>query len=94
MTFVYSCVCLGVFLATVDIAGLQASLLTYGPLGVITVWLMLREEKRDKTIRDLSHRINGLSKALLVDILARPIDSTTRQLAKEMLEKVEAKEPT
>lgn len=89
MTTIFCCLYAFAFLATIELAGLQTSLLTYGPLGVICIWLMLRDEKRDQSIRDLSHRINGLSKALLLDILGRPVDAPTRQLAKDMLDKAE-----
>lgn len=40
-------------------------------------------------IRKLSHRLSGLSKGLLMDIMERTQDANTRQLAKDMLERAD-----
>lgn len=41
-------------------------------------------------MRKVSHRLSGLSKGLLMDIMERTHDAHTRQLAKDLLEKVES----
>lgn len=75
-----------------------SALLTYGPLGIICAYLLYRDERRDKAagerseltneeLRKLSHRLSGMSKALIVDVLARSIDEHTRKIAQDLLEK-------
>lgn len=67
-------------------------LLTYGPLGAICVWFMWRAERVFTEIRDLGHRIDGLTKALLVDMANR--DSCglqTKAYAKEAIAKIDAR---
>ena len=55
-----------------------STLITYGPLGIITAWLMWRDEKRAIQMReaeikmqaqlaDMLHRFDGLTKALLLE---------------------------
>lgn len=46
-------------------------IISYGPMGVILCWFMLRGEKLVLEIRSLSHRLDGLTKALLVDMIDR-----------------------
>lgn len=69
-------------------------MLTYGPMGLICGWLMVRAEKKfDLVIAHLgrlSHRIDGLTRAMLADVLSR--DSTgdvARKIAQEMLDKMD-----
>ena len=67
-------------------------LLSYGPLGIMCAWFMLRSEKLFTEIRDLAHRIDGLTKALLVDMANR--DSCglqTKAYAKEAIAKIDAR---
>ena len=67
-------------------------LLTYGPLGVMTAWLMWRSEKVFTEIRDLAHRIDGLTKALLVDMSNRDTCGVqTKAYAKEAIAKIDAR---
>ncbi len=70
--------------ATVDpITGI----VIYGPMGLMLAWFMLRSEKAMNT---LSHRIDGMTRALLVDTLSRDnVGSTSRKLAEEMLTNIE-----
>ncbi len=68
------------------------ALLTYGPLGIILAWFMLRAEKGFAKIGDLAHRIDGLTKALLVDMVDR--DSAgphVKQYARETIAKIDAR---
>lgn len=76
-------------------ANLTAVLLTYGPLGVVLAWFMLRgEAKLEKVIERLDllgHKITGVTKAMLVDVLSRePVDSKARHIAQMMLAEMEA----
>lgn len=67
-------------------------LLNYGPLGIVLMWFMLRFEKLVVEIRSLSHRLDGLTKALLMDLVSR--DSTgpaTRAQAQQEIAKIEAR---
>lgn len=67
-------------------------LINYGPLGVMLAWFMLRFEKLVVEIRSLSHRLDGLTKALLMDLVSR--DSTgpaTRAQAQQEIAKIEAR---
>lgn len=67
-------------------------LLTYGPLGVMTAWLMWRSEKVFTEIRDLAHRIDSLTKALLVDMANRDTcGAQTKAYAKEAIAKIDAR---
>jgi hypothetical protein len=81
----------------------SAALLTYGPLGIITAWLMYRDEKRSVQFRDTEarnadyhhdvlHRIDGLTKALLVDKI-ESADATpeVRRYARETVAKIDAR---
>lgn len=65
-------------------------LVAYGPMGVMLAWFMWRFEAMIKAFRGLSHQIEGMSKALLVDIMSRPATSgPTRQVAADMLADME-----
>ncbi len=59
----------------------------YGPMGIMLAWFMLRSEKAMNT---LSHRIDGMTRAMLVDTLSREnVGSSSRKLAEEMLSNIE-----
>ena len=65
----------------------------YGPMYAMLGWFMLRGERIMSEIRVLSHRIDGLTKAMLVDVLSREnAGSQTRQTAQEMLAKINTRE--
>ncbi len=69
-------------------------LYTYGPLGVFCGWLMWRDEKRAADHRSIGHRLDGLTKALLVDMAER--DSCgiqTKKYARAEIEKINARLP-
>ena len=80
-----------------------STLITYGPLGIITAWLMWRDEKRAIQMReaeikmqaqlaDMLHRFDGLTKALLIDMIAREhLGEAARTHAREALAKIEAR---
>jgi len=69
-------------------------LLTYGPLGAICAWFMLRGEKVVAEIRSLSHRIDGLTRALLVDMAERDnIGPRTRDYCHNEIAKIDARLP-
>jgi hypothetical protein len=69
-------------------------LLTYGPLGVICAWFMLRAEKVFTELRSLSHRIDGLTRALLADMVERDsVGIQTKKYARAEIAKIEARLP-
>jgi hypothetical protein len=72
------------------------SLVIYGPMGLMLIYFMFRGEKFSenvvKELRTLAHRIDGLTRAMLVDTVSR--DSTgphAKQKAQEMLNAIEAR---
>lgn len=68
-------------------------LFVYGPMGLVLAWFMLRGEAVVREIRALAHRIDGLTKAMLIDVLSREhAGSSTREAAREMLTKIEDRE--
>lgn len=85
------------YLQIAAIPDLEAALYVYGPLGIFCLYFMYRDEKREKAaiaqalliqteIRTLSHRINGISKALILDVLSRNnLGETARRMGEEML---------
>ena len=79
--------------APVDIV---SALISYGPLGLVTAWLMLRGERKLEVVADridkLSHRINGITKAMLVEVISRdnPHNGAARMAAERMLREMEA----
>lgn len=69
-------------------------LLTYGPMGIVLGWFMLRGEKLVVEIRSLSHRIDGLSKALLMDLMSRDsVGIQTKAQARAEIAKIDARLP-
>lgn len=77
----------------IEVPNLYAVMVNFGPLGVVLAWFMFRGEKVITEIRSLSHRIDGLTKAMLVDVLSREgTGHTARQMAQEMMAKIEARD--
>lgn len=71
-----------------------ALLLTYGPMGAILLWFMARGEKLVSEIRSLSHRIDGLTRALLMDMVSRDnVGPATKAQAQQEIAKIEARLP-
>lgn len=76
-------------LATANVAVLY----TYGPMGVILGWFMLRGEKLIVEIRSLSSRIDSLTRALLVDIIDRETcGEHAKQFARESIAQIDARD--
>lgn len=70
----------------------QPALYTYGPMGIMLGWFMWRNERLIPEIRTLSHRIDGLTKALLMDMISRDTSGPhTIQQAREALAKIAAR---
>lgn len=77
--------------ASTDPLGL---LLAYGPMGVILAWFMVRGEKLVIEIRSLSHRIDGLTRALLMDLVSRDsVGIQTKAQARAEIAKIDARLP-
>ncbi len=69
-------------------------LLAYGPMGVILAWFMIRGEKLVLEIRSLSHRIDGLTRALLMDLVSRDsVGVQTKVQARAEIAKIDARLP-
>lgn len=71
-------------------------LLTYGPLGAVCAWLMWRAEKTEAKIvnvlGDLAHRIDGLTRAMLVDMTEREsAGERTKEYARQAIAKIDAR---
>lgn len=67
-------------------------LYTYGPMGIVLAWFMWRGEKIVTEIRSLAHRIDGLTKALLVDMVERETCGLhVKRYAKEEIAKIDAR---
>lgn len=68
------------------------ALYSYGPLGIMCAWLMWRDERRGNESRTVAHRIDGLSRVLLVDMTERDTcGQNTKRFAREEIAKIEAR---
>jgi len=76
-------------------------ILNYGAIGLICMWLMFRDERRDKLMREmnrettsainnLAHKFNGLTRALIFNA-ATYAPNGVKEMAQAELEKMEAK---
>lgn len=75
------------FLAQVAEAG---PLMQYGALGVVLAWLLFRA---DKLLSSISLRIDGLTKAMLMDLVTRDnVGPHTRKEAQDQLTRIESSE--
>lgn len=75
-----------------ELMATQPALYTYGPMGIMLGWFMWRNERLIPEIRTLSHRIDGLTKALLMDMISRDTSGPhTIQQAREALAKIAAR---
>ena len=74
--------------ATAVLEGADASKLgEYGLFGIILGWFMFRHDKR---LAAIEHRMTGLNRTMLVEILSRPSTNPhTRRVALEELRKVD-----
>lgn len=83
---------------------LSAVLLAYGPLGVFCVYFMVRDERRDKSFREtmhdntdrttkalgeVSHKLNGLSRALIFNA-ATNAPNGIKEMAQKELERMDS----
>ncbi len=68
-------------------------LIAYGPLGVICGWFMVRFEKIFGELRGLNHKIEGLTRAMLVDLLEREsVGRKAKDYAREAIAKIDAQQ--
>lgn len=90
-----------IFAQTHPTPDLIGALLTYGPLGIICAWLMWRDERRDKSMREaaeknvtalgqVAHKLNGLSRALIFNA-ATHAPNGIKELAQKELAEMERK---
>lgn len=75
-------------------------LLTYGPLGIVCAWLMWKIERLENKLAetlgaklgDLAHRIDGLTRAMLVDMTEREsAGERTKEYARDAIAKIDAR---
>lgn len=68
-------------------------LLSYGPLGIMCAWLMTRGEKVFSEIRGLGHRIDGLTRAMLMDMVQRDnVGKVAKEYARGAIAKIDARD--
>lgn len=79
------------FLAQIGELSGSTILFAYGPMGVFCAFFMWLSPKMLGEIRNLSHRIDGMTKAMLADLISRDNSGPhTQKFAREMLAKLEA----
>lgn len=67
-------------------------LATFGLAGLVIGWMMIFIDKLRSELRTLSHRIDGMTRALLIDLISRDsIGPLAKQMAREELAKIEAR---
>lgn len=67
-------------------------LYTYGPMGIVLAWFMFRGEKLAGEIRSLAHRIDGLTRAMLMDMVNRDTcGDQAKRMAQEEIAKIESR---
>lgn len=93
------------FALIAQVATEMPALYTYGPLGIFCGYFMWRDERRssESKVRDerastdnrtLAHRIDGLTKALLVDMTERDSSGIhTKKYARDEIAKIDARLP-
>jgi hypothetical protein len=76
------------------------ALLTYGPLGIVCGWLMWKIERMENKLceglssklGDLSHRIEGLTRTMLVDMAEREsAGERTKEYARDTIAQIDAR---
>lgn len=97
-------VALGQFTFLAEVAADHPLLYIYGPLGIMCGWLMLRAEKiganlgadiraNSAEVRVMSHRFDGVQRAMLIVELNRDSSNATAQrLIREALQKIDARD--
>jgi len=82
-----------VILAQVDgVAAAAPSLYSYGPLGIMCGWFMLRGEALIKEVRSYGHKIDGLRLALLASAAASDsAGPNLRKMCEEEITRINAK---
>lgn len=79
-------------IAQSGIGEISSALFVYGPMGVMLAWFMWRFEALLKEIRTMSHRFDGMTRAILVDVVSRETSPIVRQTAQDMLTKIAARD--
>lgn len=63
------------------------ALARYGLFGIVLAWFMFRAEKR---LSGIEHKMGGLNKTMLIEIMSRPTTSVRAQrLCKDELRKID-----
>lgn len=73
-----------------QVASEHAILFSYGPLGIICGWFMLRGEALIKEVRGYGHKIDGLRLALLANAAASDAATSVRVFAQEEIARIKA----
>ena len=67
-------------------------LYTYGPMGIMLAWFMWITKDLPKDVKMLAHRVDGLTRALLVDMAEREsCGERTKAFAREEVAKIDAR---
>ena len=75
-----------------QVAAEAAPFAQYGVLGAVLAWFMYHGSKLPGEIRSLAHRIDGLTKALLVDMTERESCGLhTKRYARDEIAKIDAR---
>lgn len=74
-------------------AVIESPLAQYGLLGTVLAYFMYQGTKLGGEIRSLAHRIDGLTRAMLMDMVNRDgVGSQTKRHAQDALNKIDARE--
>jgi hypothetical protein len=68
-------------------------LVGYGALGIVSAWLMWRDRFVGSKLDTLAHRIDGMTRAMLIDVISRDTaGQNARSAAQEMLNKIQSRD--
>lgn len=76
-----------------QVANEHPMLYVYGPMGIMLAWFMHQTKDIPKDIKTLAHRIDGLTRALLVDMTEREsCGHRVKEFAREEIAKITARQ--
>lgn len=73
--------------------GIIKELFNYGIAGIVIGYFMWRDKSIGPKLETLSHRIDGLMRAMLIDVMSRDSSGEqARRFAQEMMAKIEQRD--